>query len=480
MGRGGDEGRGPRRSASLWSAIFVFSLGLLIAVTGFGAGMLAERDIFAGGSILDRARGGGAGRSAGAPDGDAAFPRLAEVKALIEEDYYFRPASPEALPTFRAGLDRDAAAGMATAAAGAAATPVASVDDYLRRLEYGALRGMADGLEDDYSAFLEPVAQAPVAEAMAGEYEGIGVWVERPDGAFVITGAFPDSPAAEAGLRPGDTIVAADGRPLAGVVDQDALALIRGPAGSLVRLTVRRPGQAATFDVEVERRAITTPIVTYRAEDDGRVGVVQVSIFNDKTTEQLDAALKRAKAENVGGLVLDLRHNGGGWVTTARETIGRFVPEDEGPALYEDFESGQGDEPRPLEILGGGEAMFDVPMVVLVDGGTASAAEIVAGALRAYDRATLVGTATFGKGSVQQVHDFDDGSSLRITTAAWLMPDKEPIPDGGLVPDAVVEPAAEGAVDADPQLSRAIALVMAGAGTVTELADASLGGGRAA
>lgn len=449
------------RSASLWSVLFVVSLGLLVAVTSFGAGMLAERDLFAGGSLLERARGAGSDREPAAPSGDEAFPRLAEVKELIEEEYYFRPASPEALPTFRAELERDAAAGMATVAAETAATPVASVDEYLRRLEYGALKGVADGLEDDYSAFLEPVAHAPIAEAMAGEYEGIGVWVERPEGAYVITGTFPESPAAEAGLRPGDTLVAVDGTALDGVADDAALGLIRGPAGSRVRLTVRRSGEGETFDVEVERRAITTPIVEYRTEADGRVAVIRIALFNDKTTEQLDAALERAAEEDVGGIVLDLRQNGGGWVTTARQTIGRFVAEDRGPALYEDFSAGGEEELEPLEILGDGRDLFERPMVVLVDGGTASAAEIVAGALRVYDRAELIGTATYGKGSVQQVRDFDDGSSLRLTSAAWLTPDKRPIPAEGLAPDVVVAFPTDGSAESDPQLTTAIERVLA-------------------
>ncbi|MDP9365492.1 MAG: S41 family peptidase [Chloroflexota bacterium] len=451
-----------RRSRSLWPALFAVSLALLIAVASFGAGMLAERAIFAGGSLFERAREvGSLGRDA-EPVGDDPFPRLTEVQELIEDEYYYRPASPEALPGFRAELDRNAAAGMATAASAAAATPAGSVDAYLRELEYGALRGMAAGLGDDHTAFLEPVAQAPVAEQMSGEYEGIGVWVERPGGAFVVSATFPDSPAEEAGLRPGDAIEAADGRPLAGIADEDALRLIRGPAGTRVRLLVRRPGQAAPFDVEVERRAITTPVVTYRAEAGGRVAHVAVSIFNDKTTGQLDAAVKRAKDEGVGAIVLDLRNNGGGWVTTARETIGRFVPEDRGPALYEDEDAGAADELTSLSILGGGEQVFDLPLVVLVDGGTASAAEIVAGALRDYERAPLVGTATFGKGSVQQVHDFDDGSSLRLTSAAWLTPNKEPIPEEGLAPDVVVDFPVEAPEESDPQLARAVELVLAG------------------
>jgi carboxyl-terminal processing protease len=449
----------------VWTVLFVVSLGLLVAVTSFGAGMLAERDLFAGGSLLRRARESGGIGGGGAPNAEAAFPRVAEVRNLIEEEYYFRPASPEALPAFRAELERDAVSGMATAAAEVAtanASPVAAVDEYLRELEYGALRGMADGLEDDYTTFLEPVEQAPVAQQMAGEYEGIGVSVEQPAGAFTIVATFPGSPAEAAGLRPGDVIEAADGRQLAGVTQDDAVAVIRGPAGTVVRLTIRRPGEAATFEAEVERQAITTPVVTYRAVAEGRVGHIRIGIFNDKTTQQLDAALKRAKEEGVTGIVLDLRQNGGGWVTSAREAIGRFVPEERGPALYEDERPGEGGEPESVPIVGGGEEAFELPLVVLVDGGTASAAEIVAGALRDHDRATLVGMPTYGKGLVQRVHDFADGSSLRITSAEWLTPNGDPIPVEGLRPEVVVEMPADPAAGGDAQLDRAVEVVLGG------------------
>ncbi|HEY7033536.1 MAG TPA: S41 family peptidase, partial [Thermomicrobiales bacterium] len=164
-------------------------------------------------------------------------------------------------------------------------------------------------------------------------------------------------------------------------------------------------------------------------------------------------ALTKAKADGVTGIVLDLRNNGGGWVQSAQEMIGRFVSKDKGAALYEDADPND-PEMTAEPIVGGGPEVFDTPMVVLVNGGTASAAEIVAGALRDYGRARLIGEKTFGKGSVQRVHDFDDGASARITFAVWLTPNKNQIQGQGLQPDVVV--AAADGTDTDPQLDRAV------------------------
>jgi carboxyl-terminal processing protease len=155
----------------------------------------------------------------------------------------------------------------------------------------------------------------------------------------------------------------------------------------------------------------------------------------------------------VAGVVLDLRGNGGGWVTSAQEMIGRFIPEEAGPALHQDLDLQDDEDLISEPIVGGDETMFDLPLVVLIDGGTASAAEIVAGAVRDYDRGLLVGEHTFGKGLVQRVHDFEDGSSARITFARWLTPDRTPIPEEGLAPDIIVSRAPDSADDV--QLDRA-------------------------
>ena len=442
-----------------WRWLFFGSLAALLAVVSFGGGMVAERVLFAGGGLFDRAREMGGLSTDLAPDVEASFPRFAETKALLEEEYFYRPTDPEEAAAFEAELERGAVAGMATAAA----TPVATLDEFQRHLDFGAARGMTTALDDDYTVFLEPIEQAPLSEQLAGEYEGIGVWVEHPEGRFTIVAPIPGSPAEEAGLRTRDVILAADGVELTGMVGDQALDLIRGPAGTSVTLTIERSGEPEPFDIEVERRAISLPSVVYETEAEGRVAHISVGIFGDNTTAQLDEALRRARSDGVEGIVLDLRGNGGGWVTSAREMVGRFVPEERGAALYEDSSPEDGGELVAQTIIGGGEEVFDLPLAVLIDGSSASSAEIVAGALRDYERATLVGEATFGKGSVQRVHDFEDGSSARITFARWLTPKELPIPDEGLQPELVV-PYPESTEAGDAQLRAAVDLVLDEAG----------------
>jgi len=433
--------------------VFVLSAVALIAVLSFGSGIVAERYVFSGTWLgTERLRGGL--ETDGNPEVDAAFPRQAEVREILEDEYFFLPASPEARATFWADVEKGAIDGMAIAAA----TPVASLDDYRRELDYGAARGMTESLADDYTVFLEPLRGAPLREELAGEYQGIGIWVEHPEGQFTIVAPIPGSPAARADLRAGDVIVAADGQELGALETDAAMSLIRGPVGSSVVLTIRRPGTPEVFDVTVNREEIEIPAVVYEAQAEGKVAHITVAIFGDNTTRELDAALKRAKEEGVGGIVLDLRGNGGGWVTSAQEMIGRFIPEDTGPALYQDLDLKDDGDLISEQIVGGGESAFDVPLAVLIDGGTASAAEIVAGAVRDYERGTLVGEPSFGKGLVQRVHDFEDGSSARITFARWLTPDRIPIPDEGLTPDIVV--INDPAVAVDRQLERAVGVVL--------------------
>jgi carboxyl-terminal processing protease len=448
-----EQQRGGGPSRTVWTALLALSAVALIAVVSFGSGIVAERYLF-GGNWLGTGRLSGTLDTDGNPQVDAAFPRQAEVREILEDEYFFLPASPEARAAFWADLEQGAIEGMAIAAA----TPVESIDDYRRELDYGAARGMTEALADDYTVFLEPLRGAPLRDELAGEYEGIGIWVEHPEGQFTIVAPIAGSPAARADLRAGDVIVAADGHDLSGLETDAAMALIRGPAGSSVLLTIRRPGVPELFDVTVNREAIEIPAVVYEAQADGKVARITVAIFGDNTTRELDAALKRAKEEGVAGMVLDLRGNGGGWVTSAQEVIGRLIPEDAGPALYQDLDLQDDDDLISEPIVGGGETAFDLPLVVLIDGGTASAAEIVAGAVRDYERGTLVGEPSFGKGLVQRVHDFEDGSSARITFARWLTPDRHPIPDEGLTPDIAVINDPE--VAADLQLERAIEVAL--------------------
>jgi carboxyl-terminal processing protease len=401
---------------SAWRYTMVLGIGLLVAVTAFGAGMLAQRDLV--------------GVSATAAEPLQEFDQLSEVKQLIDEEYYAIPVELDAVSAFE------------------------------QDLEYGAIQGMMDVL-DDYSTFLVPSEQSAVREQLSGEYQGIGVWVEFPDGKVTVVSPMPGSPAEAAGIQAGDVIEAVDGRPLANTSPEDALDLVRGPEGTTVRLTVRRSGIAAALMIDVERRRIELHSVIYRTVDNGTLAHIQVTVFGDRTTEELDAALRQAREDGVQGIILDLRNNGGGWVQSAQEMIGRFVDPDSGPALYEDL-SPDGSERNPQPILEGEVKVYDLPMVVLVNGGTASASEIVAGALRDYGRAQIVGEQTFGKGSVQRVHDFEDGSSARITFAQWLTPKLALIEGGGIEPDIVVE---AGTGDSDFQLARAIVLLTGSSST---------------
>ena len=394
---------------------------LLAGLAFFLLGVLIDRTVF------DQ------GRSSGTVSVDACMTgavsgieKVECVYSLLEGEYYYQENSdPEASPW-----------------------PDALVDS--------AIDGMMQQVGDSYTVYLEPVENAPLAEAMSGEYEGIGIWVDYPDGLVRIIAPMQGSPAEQAGLLPNDIIAAADGVPLS-PENESNVSLIRGPAGTTVVLTIEREG-VAPFDVSVERARITTPsVITTRVGDAGQFAHIQITIFSDTTTEQLDAALEQAQADGVDGIILDLRNNGGGWVDQAQKVIGRFLPVNAGPALFEDDDAST-EEMQSEPIIGGGPLMEEIPVVVLVNGGTASASEIVAGALMDYGRAEIVGETTFGKGSVQRVHDFDDGSSLRITFAQWLTPNGNEIQGVGIVPRVIV--ANNPDADGDEQLDAAIAVLL--------------------
>ena len=384
-----EESRSKHRRALYWRRTFVVGIGLLIALSSFGAGLLAERDIF--------------NADSGASSADAAnFDQLWQIKKLVESEYFGRPRT-----------DADEAG-------------------FEKTLEYGAIKGMM-GTLDSHSTFLVPADQSNLQDQMGGQYEGIGVWVEFPNGACTITSPIPNSPAEKAGLRPGDVIVSADGHPLNGLTEDDALKLVRGPDGSTVHLVIQREGMASTLNIDVVRGKIPNQSVYYKKIDGTTLGLIQVTIFGDNTSAQFDNALRMANAAGVTGIVLDLRNNGGGWVTAAQDMIGRFVKASAGPALYEDINP-DGSGRSSLPITNGDVNAYNTPLVVLVNGGTASASEIVSGALRDYGRAKIIGEQTYGKGSVQQVHDFADGSSVRITFAQWRTPKLNLIQGQGITP----------------------------------------------
>ncbi len=313
-----------------------------------------------------------------------------------------------------------------------------------QQMVYGAIRGMLMSLGDNYTTFQEPDIAAHSRESMQGKFEGIGAYLRVTEGLAFIDRPIHGSPAEQAGLQSGDQIVKVDGQEIAplieGLSDDEASAqvatLIRGPKGSTVVLTIQRSPDAEAFDVPIVRDEI--PLISVRAEmlDDG-VAYIQITEFKAPTVDELDAALRELLPQQPSSIVLDLRSNPGGFLKSAREILGRFY---EGIALYEENSAGEVLELTTISAPSEVQA-FDLPMVVLIDGNSASAAEIVAGALRDQrPRTTLLGEQSFGKGSVQNIHQLRDGSSVRITIARWFTPNQDEIHQIGITPQFVVPP----------------------------------------
>ncbi len=301
---------------------------------------------------------------------------------------------------------------------------------------HGAVSGLVTSLNDPYTFFVEPQTADVDSTNLAGRFGGIGVEIARDEqGHFVITRVYRDNPAYEAGLQEGDIILAVDGM----VMDTSAadsnqvLAAVRGDVGTKVTLTILRGDEI--FDVEMTRTEVLIPSTFWRVlEQDPRVGYVQIARFTDRAPEEVRQAISDLEAQNVSAYILDLRDNGGGLVDAAVRIAGEFL--DGGVVLYEER---QGNQETVYNAPQGGSAL-QAPLVVLTNQGTASASEILAGALRDRGRATLIGQRTFGKGTVQLILPLSDGSSIHVTTAQWLTPSRQPIEGQGLTPDTIVEP----------------------------------------
>lgn len=322
-----------------------------------------------------------------------------------------------------------------------------------QKLIYGALKGMFSATGDDYTVFLPPDAAKERKDADNGRFVGIGVYIDTAMDDVLVTAPIPGGPAEAAGVKARDVIVAVDGKVLSTLAREDRPTTIRGPEGTPVRLTIRRAGTPGTIDITVIRQKITLPAVTLDVMP-GDIGRITITGFNDFTDDELDNILKQVQEKHLKGIVLDLRNNGGGYVDGAQQLLGRFLPKDS-VAMLEDRRP-TGGKLTPILVKSNGPQLLDVPMVMLVNGGTASASEIVAGSLQDYGRAVLVGTKTFGKGSEQEVTGLSDGSSVRITVANWYTPRERVIQKQGLTPDFVVERPDSAPGVPDPQLDKAV------------------------
>jgi carboxyl-terminal processing protease len=317
------------------------------------------------------------------------------------------------------------------------------------RMTHGAVGGLVNSLGDPYTVFSTPREKELTDASLRGSFDGIGVQVDLRDGKLQVVAPIEGTPAAAAGLQPGDLIARVDGREIQGLALNDVVLLIRGPRGTQVALSVLRAGQAAPLELNIERAEIKLQSVRSRMLDDG-IGYLRLTSFNANSSQELAAQLKALLEQNPRGLVLDLRSNPGGFLTAAVEITSQFLAD--GVILYQQDADGQRQEYR---AKGGGPAT-NLPLVVLINKGSASASEIVAAALRDNGRATLVGEKSYGKGSVQTVHTLSDRSGLRVTSGLWLTPRGEPLEKVGLLPDLPVAQAAEALPDQDAQLEEAL------------------------
>lgn len=316
-------------------------------------------------------------------------------------------------------------------------------------LDYGALRGVLATLKDPYSVFLEPPSQELETQTLQGEFGGIGVNIRRNDSGDVALSPFPDYPAIQAGIVDGDVLVAVDDKPITiELTLEQVSALVRGLVDTPVRITFRR-GTAAAQSVTLTRVKVEIPSVTGRILDqDPTLGLVALSRFSDKTPTETQALIDQLQAQGAQGIVLDLRGNGGGLLDSGIDTASLFL--DSGVIMYE-VQQGQAEKIYATSTQGTEAA---VPLVLIVNRGTASAAEILAGALRDRGRAPLIGQTTYGKGSVQLIFKLSDQSSIHITNARWFTPNRTELDGVGLKPDFEIEPG--GAGGGDPELDRAI------------------------
>jgi carboxyl-terminal processing protease len=323
-----------------------------------------------------------------------------------------------------------------------------------RARTYGAIRGSLTALHDPYTVFVEPQERDREKEQLRGSFGGIGAYVERTEDGRVLLTPMANRPAARAGILEGDELIAVDGAPITPDVPfDDVLAMVRGEVGDVVRLTVRRAGAVEPITFNVERAEIVTPSVSWELLPDD-IGYVKLAIFGERTNAELEDALGELQDQGASRYILDLRDNGGGLLPVAIDVASQFL--EDGVVMYERKSGG---EEKPFPVQEGGVAL-DEPLVILVNGGTASASEIVAGAIQDYDRGTVVGANTFGKASVQLVFELSDGSSLHVTNARWLTPSRHEIEGAGLTPDILVEITdADRQANADPQLDQATAIL---------------------
>ena len=296
----------------------------------------------------------------------------------------------------------------------------------------GAINGMVEALDDPYSDYMDTSEAKGFHDSISSSFEGIGAEIQEQDGFIMIVSPIKDSPAEKAGLKPNDIVTSVDGKSIQGMSANEAVLLIRGKKGTTVKLAIKRPGVEELVDVSIVRDTIPIETVYGEMMDDGIVHI-QITSFSDNTTSELVTILNDMKDQGMKGLVLDLRQNPGGLLNQAIQISSLFLPDSEVVLQVEDRAGN-----REKITSKASNDNPNVPIVVVIDKGSASASEILAAAVSESGNVKLVGEKSFGKGTVQQAQDFSDGSNIKFTTEKWLTPDGNWIHKKGITPDVEV------------------------------------------
>jgi carboxyl-terminal processing protease len=322
-----------------------------------------------------------------------------------------------------------------------------------QKILYGAIRGAVQATGDPYTDFFEPKQAENFKSDLEGEFSGIGAEISKKNGVIVIVAPLADTPAEKAGLLPQDIIAEVNGKSTQDWSVEQAINEIRGPKGTQVKLTIVRAGKDAPINLTITRDTIEVKSVKWQIKEVSgkKVMVISVSKFGADTKKLFDQALNESLTKSVQGIVVDLRNNPGGYLNTAVDLASNWV-ENGKLVVKEKRADGESDY-----NASGNSRMASMKTVILINGGSASASEIFSGALHDYKLATLVGEKSFGKGSVQELVDLTDGSSVKVTIAKWITPGGKNLNKDGLVPDIEVKLTEEDfATGKDPQMDRAL------------------------
>jgi carboxyl-terminal processing protease len=325
----------------------------------------------------------------------------------------------------------------------------------VQEMIYGAISGMVESLDDPYTIFLNPEDTKKFIEDVSGTFEGVGMEIGMREGKLQVIAPLERTPAQRAGLRAGDRIMEVDGKSTADMTIDEAVNLIRGPKGTEVVLTIYREEWGETREIKIVRDVIEVPSLEWELKE-GNIAYLKLYHFSERAAFDFQMAAIEILNSEADRIILDLRNNPGGYLEVAQDIAGWFLEKGD-IVTIEDFGEGEEDVLYKAE---GNATLLPYPIVVLINEGTASGSEILAGALRDNRGVKLIGQTSFGKGSVQELEKLEEGSSLKITIARWLTPSGQLITDEGLEPDIEVELTDEDyEAKRDPQLDKAIEII---------------------